>query len=186
MCMCCVCCACLNGCLKRRKCSPEVANSSLVCFPLNQSNRVTSAYNKGSVFLFSPFPSFPSTTTASSLHPPSCPSFCFPKDYSLTRPPTYTPLTQTSYTMSESIGKWVKRDPNIIPETTTWSSEKRVYEWRSYYTKESAPSDPALEEELFNPASRINSGIHFKSYAKMSVSVKDGPPGLVPITSVSR
>ena len=87
--------------------------------------------------------------------------------------------------MSESIGNWVKRDPNIVPEITTWSSEKRVYEWKSSYTKDSAPSDPALEEELFSPKSRISSGIHFKSYAKMSVSVKGGPSGLIPIASVS-
>ncbi|KAF9539358.1 hypothetical protein EC957_005456 [Mortierella hygrophila] len=85
--------------------------------------------------------------------------------------------------MSESIGNWVKRDPNIVPDTITWSSEKRVYEWKPSYTKDSAPSDPALEEELFSSESRINSGIHFKSYAEMSVSVKDGPPGLTPIVS---
>jgi hypothetical protein len=87
--------------------------------------------------------------------------------------------------MSDSIGDWVKRDPNIVPKDTTWSSEKRVYEWKPSYTKDTAPRDTALEDELFNPAFRIDSGIHFKSYAKMSVSIKDGPPGLVPIASVS-
>ncbi|KAF9905916.1 hypothetical protein EC991_001157 [Linnemannia zychae] len=85
--------------------------------------------------------------------------------------------------MSESIGGWVKPDPNTIPQTTVWSSEKPVYDWKFSYSKESAQSDPALEEELFSTEFRINSGIHFKDYANMVVSVKDGPPGLVPIAS---
>ncbi|KAF9119282.1 hypothetical protein BGW39_000420 [Mortierella sp. 14UC] len=85
--------------------------------------------------------------------------------------------------MSESIGEWVKRDPNIVPQTTVWSSEKPVYDWKSSYSKESAQSDPDLESELFSPESRINSGIHFKDYANMLVSVKGGPPGLIPIAS---
>ncbi|KAK3841964.1 MAG: putative DEAD/DEAH box RNA helicase [Linnemannia gamsii] len=85
--------------------------------------------------------------------------------------------------MSESIGEWVKRDPNIVPETTVWSSEKPVYDWKTGYSKDSAESNPDLEKELFSTEFRINSGIHFQDYRSMKVSVKDGPLDLVPIVS---
>lgn len=150
-------------------------------FPLSQSHRVISAYKRKGASL---------TILFLLLFPPPLisPAFSFnlfPLSlHSHLR--ELNTLTRASHNMSESIGNWVKRDPNIVPKTTTWSSEKRVYEWKSSYTKDSAPSDPALEEELFSSASRVNSGIHFKSYANMSVSVKDGPPSLIPIASVSR
>ncbi|KAG0206950.1 hypothetical protein BGX33_007086 [Mortierella sp. NVP41] len=86
--------------------------------------------------------------------------------------------------MSDTIGNWVKRDPNILSAgPTNWSSEKRVYEWKSSYSEDNAQGDPELENELFSPEARINSGIHFKNYTSMDVSLKDGPPGLKPIAS---
>ncbi|KAF9435585.1 hypothetical protein BGZ76_005937 [Entomortierella beljakovae] len=69
-------------------------------------------------------------------------------------------------------------------EKLPWSSEQRVYEWRPSYTDENAPYDIDLEEDLFSSENRINSGINFKNYASIRVSVKDGPPDLIPLSNL--
>ncbi|KAF9401512.1 hypothetical protein BGX21_001492 [Mortierella sp. AD011] len=82
--------------------------------------------------------------------------------------------------MNDTIGGWGRRETGpLIP--LSWASEQRVYEWRNNYTEETAPHDPELESELFSLENRINSGINFKNYAHIKVSVKDGPPGMHPL-----
>ncbi|ORZ16836.1 P-loop containing nucleoside triphosphate hydrolase protein [Lobosporangium transversale] len=81
----------------------------------------------------------------------------------------------------ERVGNWVKRENVFSQDPLSWASEQRVYEWHPSYTLGNAPSDPALEEELFSEESRVNSGINFKNYAHMKISIKDGPPDLLPL-----
>ncbi|KAF9938032.1 hypothetical protein BGZ65_000532 [Modicella reniformis] len=63
----------------------------------------------------------------------------------------------------------------------SWASEGRVYEWKSDYTIGNAPDDRILEQELFASENMVNSGINFKNYSTMSVSVKGGPSNLKPL-----
>ncbi|KAG0197946.1 hypothetical protein BGX28_008564 [Mortierella sp. GBA30] len=84
--------------------------------------------------------------------------------------------------MDATVGRWGKRDMGASTPLS-WASEQRIYEWKSSYTQDSAPDDVELENELFSEESRVNSGIHFKNYAEMEVSVKDGPPDHRPLES---
>ncbi|KAG0296386.1 hypothetical protein BGZ98_000989 [Dissophora globulifera] len=82
--------------------------------------------------------------------------------------------------MSDTVGKWGKRETSTS-DNLAWASEQRVYEWRDDYTLETAPDDPGLEADLFDEENRVNTGINFKNYAQMKVSVRDGPPNLEPL-----
>ncbi|KAF8976921.1 hypothetical protein BGZ46_007833 [Entomortierella lignicola] len=84
--------------------------------------------------------------------------------------------------MNGTIGNWGKKETGpMVP--LSWASEQRVYEWRPHFTEDTAPHDAELEAELFSSENRINSGINFKNYASIHVSVKDGPPGMHPLES---
>jgi hypothetical protein len=87
--------------------------------------------------------------------------------------------------MSRStVGRWGPPESGQS-QPLSWASESRVYDWRPSYTLDTAPDDPGLEQELFHEDKLINSGINFKNYSTMSVSIKGGPPNHKPLESVS-
>ncbi|KAG0050790.1 DEAD-box ATP-dependent RNA helicase [Gryganskiella cystojenkinii] len=75
-------------------------------------------------------------------------------------------------------------DGNIDPEQPLpWGGDKPVYEWHHEYTEASAPSNPKMEEELFGPENRIQTGVHFDKRNRTSqVRLKGGPANHEPIT----
>ncbi|KAG0049444.1 DEAD-box ATP-dependent RNA helicase [Gryganskiella cystojenkinii] len=82
--------------------------------------------------------------------------------------------------MNDTVGKWGARDMSASNTPQGWASDSRVYEWRPNYTLQTAPDDPELLRELFSEETRVSSGINFKAYADMQVSVKGGPLGFKP------
>lgn len=86
--------------------------------------------------------------------------------------------------MGETVGNWVPRDIGDSKNLHGWASDAKVYEWREDYEPENAPDDPELLSELFENDCRVSSGIHFKAYADMDVSVVGGPPGFQPAMNV--
>ncbi|KAF9108260.1 hypothetical protein BGX27_008413 [Mortierella sp. AM989] len=93
-----------------------------------------------------------------------------------------TPISPLLLNMNGTIGNWVKRDMGpYVP--LSWASEQRVYEWKPNFTEDTVPHNPDLEAELFSEENRINSGINFKNYAAINVSVKDAPPGMKKLDS---
>ncbi|KAG0333647.1 hypothetical protein BG004_000737 [Podila humilis] len=81
-----------------------------------------------------------------------------------------------------TVGKWGAKEPGN-PLSTGWTSDQKVYQWRTGYTLETAPEDVSLKEELFGTESRVGTGINFKKYSEMKVSIRDGPPDTEPMSS---
>ncbi|KAF9160671.1 DEAD-box ATP-dependent RNA helicase [Actinomortierella ambigua] len=64
---------------------------------------------------------------------------------------------------------------------TQYASSHPVYEWMPYYTRADAPRNIQLEDRLFSKETLIHTGIHFKRYEEMKVTVFNGPDGFKPM-----
>lgn len=84
-----------------------------------------------------------------------------------------------------TVGKWGQKEPGNAGQGTGWASDQPVYEWRGGYTRETAPENEALKEELFGAEKRVSTGINFRNYSSMKISVQNGPANTAPLTSVS-
>ncbi|KAG0087425.1 hypothetical protein BGZ92_007343 [Podila epicladia] len=80
-----------------------------------------------------------------------------------------------------TVGKWGQKEPGGAGQGAGWASDQPVYEWRSGYTRETAPENEALKEELFGADKRVGTGINFKNYSSMKISVQNGPADTPPL-----
>ncbi|KAI9232864.1 MAG: P-loop containing nucleoside triphosphate hydrolase protein [Podila humilis] len=82
-----------------------------------------------------------------------------------------------------TVGKWGQKEPGGASQGTGWASDQPVYEWRGGYTRETAPDNDALKEELFGADKRVGTGMNFRKYSFMKISVQNGPANTAPLTS---
>ncbi|KAG0035441.1 hypothetical protein BGZ81_007985 [Podila clonocystis] len=80
-----------------------------------------------------------------------------------------------------TVGKWGQKEPGGTCQGAGWASDQPVYEWRGGYTRETAPENEALKEELFGADKRVGTGINFKNYSSMKISVQHGPANAPPM-----
>ncbi|KAF9426733.1 hypothetical protein BGZ94_006100 [Podila epigama] len=83
-----------------------------------------------------------------------------------------------------TIGKWgPKEQGGAAGYAAGWASDQAVYEWRGSYTFDTAPDDEKLKAELFGTEMRVGSGINFRNYSHMKISIREGPPNLKPLAN---
>ncbi|KAG0320683.1 hypothetical protein BGZ99_004367 [Dissophora globulifera] len=95
---------------------------------------------------------------------------------------TFSSTTQMEHRFTSN---WSPRDDNAVPDDNpeSWACEKPVYEWKEDYSEGTAPSNSALEAELYDEEGRLSVGVHFDNYHKISVSRKGGPDTYIALTS---
>lgn len=84
-----------------------------------------------------------------------------------------------------TVGKWGQKEPGGASQGTGWASDQPIYEWLGGYTRETAPENEALKDELFGADKRVGTGINFKNYSSLKISVQNGPANTPPLKTVS-